>query len=91
MGGRWCISDVEKEGVAERYFQRLFTTTNPTQMDLVLDKVDRVVTPDMNHSLLQPYRLEEVQQALFQMHPSKSLGRDGISPFFFSKVLKYCW
>ena len=54
-------------------------------MDLVLDKVDRVVTPDMNHSLLQPYRPEEVQQALFQMHPSKSLGRDGVSPFFFHK------
>ena len=85
MGGRWCTSDAEKEGVAERYFQRLFTTTNPTQMDLVLDKVDRVVTPDMNHSLLQPYRPEEVQQALFQMHPSKSLGRDGVSPFFFHK------
>ena len=77
--------DAEKEGVAERYFQRLFTTTNPTQMDLVLDKVDRVVTPDMNHSLLQPYRPEEVQQALFQMHSSKSLGRDGVSPFFFHK------
>ena len=51
-GGRWCTSDAEKEGVAKRYFQRLFTTTNPTQMDIVLDKVDRVVTPDMNHTLL---------------------------------------
>ena len=38
--GRWCTSDAKKEEVAERYFQRLFTTTNPTQMDLVLDKVD---------------------------------------------------
>jgi len=84
-GGRWWTSDVEKEGVAERYFQRLFTTTNPTQMDIVLDKVDRVVTPDINLTLLQPYLPEEVQQALFQMHPSKSPGSDGMSPFFFQK------
>ena len=54
-------------------------------MDLVLDKVDRVVTLDMNHSLLQPYRPKEVQQALFQTHPSKSPGPDGMSPFFFRK------
>ena len=39
-GGRWCISDVEKERVAEGYFQKLFTNTNPNQMDIVLDKVD---------------------------------------------------
>ena len=84
-GGRWCTLDAEKKGVDERYVQRLFTTTNPTQMDIVLDKVDRVVTPDMNHTLQQPYCLEEIQQALFQMHPSKSLGPDGMSHFFFQK------
>ena len=79
-GGRWCTSDAEKEGVVERYFQRLFTTTKPTQMDMVLHKVDRVVTRDMNHTLLQPYLQGKVQQALFQMHPSKSSGSDGMSP-----------
>ena len=47
--------------------------------------MDRVVTPDMNHTLLQPYTAEEVKWALFQMHPSKSPGSDGMSPFFFQK------
>ena len=47
--------------------------------------MDRVATPDMNHTLLQPYTLEEVKWALLQMHPSKSLGQDGMSPFFFQK------
>ena len=51
-GGRWCTSDDEKERVAKRYFHRLFTTTNHSQMDNVLYNVDRVVTPDMNHTLL---------------------------------------
>ena len=54
-------------------------------MEPVLDSVDRVVTPDMNSTLLQPYTPDEVKQALFQMHPSKSPGLDGMSPFFFQK------
>ena len=40
-------------------------------MDTVLNLVDKVVTADMNHMLLQSYTFEEVRCALFQMHPSK--------------------
>ena len=54
-------------------------------MDTVLSSVDRVGTPEMNQSLFKPYIAEEVQRALFQMHPSKSPGPDGMSPFFFQK------
>ena len=39
----------------------------------------------MNITLLQRYSSEEVKQALFQMHPSKSLGPDGMPPIFFQK------
>ena len=61
----WWEFDVGIATVAEKYFQDLFTTTNPSNMDNVLNAVDRVVTPDMNHMLLQPYTLEEVKSALF--------------------------
>ena len=54
-------------------------------MEFVLDSVERVITPTMNNSLLKPYTPEEVRQALFQMHPSKSPGPSGMSPFFFQK------
>ena len=50
-----------------------------------MELVDRVVTPDMNQALLQPYTLEEVKRALFSMHPSESSGLDGMSHFFFQK------
>ena len=50
-----------------------------------MDSVDRVVTPAMNSTLLQPYTPDEVKQSLFQMHPSKSPGPDGMSPIFFQK------
>ena len=54
-------------------------------MEEVLDLVDRVVTLDMNHTLLQQFTPEEVKTTLFSMHPSKSPGPDGMSPFFFQK------
>ena len=71
--------------MVEEYFQQLYTTTNPNEIGAVLDKVDRVFTPDLNQNLLQPYTPDEIKRALLQMHPSKSPGLDGMSPFFFQK------
>ena len=39
----------------------------------------------MNESLTRPYTADEVRLVLFLMHPSKSPGPDGMSPFFFKK------
>ena len=50
-----------------------------------MDSVDRLVTLDMNRQLLQAYTPAEIKKTLFQMHLSKSLGPDGMSPFFFQK------
>ena len=69
----------------EGYYQRLFTTSNSTHMNEVLNSVEHVVTEEMRRSLLIPYTEDEVRVALFQMHPSKSLGPDGMSPFFFQR------
>ena len=49
--GEWWESNIGIATVAEKYFQDLFTTTNPSNMDNVLNAVDRVVTPDKNHML----------------------------------------
>ncbi|XP_075654689.1 uncharacterized protein LOC142624833 [Castanea sativa] len=70
---------------AINYFKDLFTSSNPTDFSGVLQVVDQVVTPDMNTTLLQRYNSEEVKQALFQMHPSKSPRPDGMPLFFFQK------
>lgn len=83
--GRWCTSESDIARVAESYFQNLFTTSQPSNLELVIDLVDKVVTPTMNLLLLQPYTLEDVKRALFSMHPSKSPKLDGMSPFFFQK------
>ena len=65
--------------------QGLFSSAHPSHNERVLKAMDHMVTPEMNHHLIQPYIVEEVKRALFQMHPSKSLGSDDMSPFFFQK------
>ena len=71
--------------MVESNSQNLFTLLNPVDLEGVLDLLDKVVTSDMNHMLLQPYTLNEVKRALFSMHPSKSPRPHGMSPFFFQK------
>lgn len=43
------------------------------------------VTDHMRAALDAPYTKDEVRRAIFQMHPYKSLGPDGMSPLFFQK------
>ena len=63
--GLWSTSEEATAREVENYFMDLFTSSNPRNMGPVLDVVDRVVTPEMNSTLLQPYTEEEVRQALF--------------------------
>ena len=79
----WQTDEGRVFAIAERYYAELFKAQSHTNMDRVLDDVDKVVTNEMVQFLNQPYSKENVRRALFSMHPSKSPGSDGMSPFFF--------
>lgn len=83
--GVWQTNEKKVAGMIEEYHQRLFTTSNPTHMDEVLNFVERVVTDGMRHSLLVPDTEDEVCVALFQMYPSKAPRPEGMSTFFFQR------
>ena len=83
--GRWGTLKDSIAHTAEHYFQQLFTSSHLTTIDGVLNSVDSLVTSGMNATLLQRYNPEEVKTALFEMHPSKSPGPNGMTPFFFQK------
>ncbi|KAL0010592.1 hypothetical protein SO802_005700 [Lithocarpus litseifolius] len=83
--GFWRTDEQSIGLIAAKYFNNIFATSNPRNMEEVLNVVDRVVTEEMNQSLLKPFVGDEVRQTLFQMHPSKSPGLDGMSSFFFQK------
>ena len=65
------------------YFANIFTTSNPSSFDEVLEGMLPTVTEDMNSDLNRPFLAEEVQRALHQMAPLTTLGPDGMSLIFY--------
>uniref|UniRef100_A0A2N9EKI3 Reverse transcriptase zinc-binding domain-containing protein n=1 Tax=Fagus sylvatica TaxID=28930 RepID=A0A2N9EKI3_FAGSY len=60
-----------------------FSNLCPTHISETALAVERIVTEDSNRRLLIPFSEDEVQVTLIQMHPSKALGPDVMSSFFF--------
>ena len=65
-------------------------SSNPEHIDEVLAKVPQKVTEEMNNILIATFMEEEVEKALKQMEPLKSLGPDGM-PLYFFKVIGLWW
>lgn len=43
------------------------------------------LTASMNEHLSSVFSIEKVKEALFQMHPTKAPGQDGLPPLFYQK------
>lgn len=65
------------------YFQRLFTTSDPSAGVHTWEGLQRKITDSMNVQLTKPIEDQEIKAALFSMNPHKAPGPDGMSPFFF--------
>lgn len=66
------------------YFKNLVSTSS-TYWRYVTDCISASISDEVNMDLLRPIESGEVKQALFQMHPDKSLGPDGFSLGFYQK------
>uniref|UniRef100_A0A2N9FNQ8 Reverse transcriptase domain-containing protein n=1 Tax=Fagus sylvatica TaxID=28930 RepID=A0A2N9FNQ8_FAGSY len=75
--GRWCEDEDGMGEIAVQYFNDIFSSSAGLEVEETVRVIDRVVTTDMNCQLLSPFTALEIQQAAFQMHPSKSPGPDG--------------
>ncbi|KAL6223339.1 hypothetical protein ACLB2K_006726 [Fragaria x ananassa] len=73
--------------VMYEYYQKIFNGEGIDEATIsdIFRATPTTVTSEMNTDLLLPYSNEEIREALFQMHPSKSPDSDGMSPFFFQK------
>lgn len=85
QNGTWKSDKLGIKRVVVNYLTSIFQfsscTGNPDVV--VIGALERKVTPKMNDELCRDFTLEQVKAALFQMHPSKSPGSDGMSPLFF--------
>ncbi|XP_024199817.1 uncharacterized protein LOC112203016 [Rosa chinensis] len=83
----WQTAATEIQRLLMQYYTEIFSTggTDSTAISEIIGATSTKVTSSMNAELVMPYSDEEIKRALFQMHPSKSPGPDGMTPFFFQK------
>ena len=79
----WQEEEQLIEEIVVNYYKDLFTTSNPTNFNELLEAVETKVSPSMNQMLTRDFTTREVEQALKQMHPQKAPGPDGMPPLFF--------
>ena len=90
--GREITDPIEMTGECRHFYEDLYTAdpVDNTEIDLLLDTVDRALDPDDVATLEGPVTLSEVKGALFDMEADKSPGSDGLPAelykFFFSDM-----
>ncbi|XP_060970043.1 uncharacterized protein LOC115713657 [Cannabis sativa] len=82
--GVWVDWEGGLSDVIIDYFSDIFTSTS-SNFDPVVSGIRPTITSVQNDSLLQQVTPEEIKKALFQMHPDKSPGPDGMTPGFYQK------
>ena len=81
--GLWTKDEAEMGKIIERYFQDMFTTSQPGGFDAILNGIEPAVTAEMCAALDHDFQAEEVDQALRQMAPLTAPVLDSMSPIFY--------
>ena len=83
--GVWVEEESRIGDMLVQYFSNLFTSSNPSNLDTVLEGVLPVVNEEMNEVLNRPFEASEVQVALKQMEVGTVPGPDGLPPLFYKQ------
>lgn len=83
--GTWWRGGYHVERVLVFYFSSLFTSSNPTDIEETCQVVRCKLNDEMKSWCSVAFTSEEVHEVVFQMHPLKSPGPDGLPALFFQK------
>lgn len=74
------------EGISAKFqtfFQNLFTTSKPQDIQASLQHLEKKVNDEMNNKLLRKFTRQEVEEAVLNMAPLNSPGPNGFPPAFY--------
>jgi hypothetical protein len=81
--GQYTKYRKEMGGMANTYFQHLYTADPSMCSQELLQIVELMVMKDMNVELCKEFTDKEIADALFQVGPLKAPGSDGFPAHFF--------
>ena len=81
--GTWQENEDVVSGMLIEFYANLFTSSNPCNLEWILEGVQPVVTEDMRNALVRPFTVEEVEGAIKDMAPLKAPGPDRMPPLFY--------
>lgn len=67
------------------YYSKLFKSSNPSNIQETYEVVKDKPSGDQKVWCIGEFTEKEIDDALFQMHPLKALGSDGLPTYFFQK------
>ena len=80
--GVWIEDEANLGGVVEGYFKNIFSTSNPSGLDRILNEILYPVNVEVESGMGGEFQAFEVKQALDQMAPNTAPSLDGMSPIF---------
>ncbi|XP_018487613.1 uncharacterized protein LOC108858142 [Raphanus sativus] len=83
--GSEALTTSEMGRTATQYFEKLFTSTQPTEIMGFFEGLSSRVTTNMNQKLIREVGDDEIRAAVFSIKASSAPGNDGMNGLFFQE------